>query len=503
MFDDYFGFAIDGEWIVVNPSYVNSMATTVDVPEGWHRFTIVCGDTGGGYGATGTSSVVVNGVHAPMSISWGGAAVTFTDGNFTFGSDGNTVVLSADCDWSALGNVLIANGATIDLNGHDLTLASVSADALGAAITNSNSAVTSTVTFVAGEGMAVTNSGAAICGNVKVVKKGLGAYVSLSGASTHTGGTFIDEGTARFGASGSVFGPNGSDVNVASGAAIDANDKDVNAHCIVLEGGTLLNAIGPGVSAVNHTIGNLRLTADSEFVFDATNTQQHDWLVADNAVWDLGGHVLTVRYAGNDPDVYYVSGGNNSATSGKLTIINGTVTTVATSDSKGWWHDTRTDGLSGGSYDFSTPLRHYGESTVSNLTFRMNSSSVKGSGTYNVYGTFTPLSQYGHNVKMLDGSTIDLSSKTGTWSTSFTSTCAVTFNAAANVTVNLAGREGLPAFAHERGLVMTWTAEKAPAANVTFEVDAATWRAGFKLVRDDEANGLRLVHKPGLIILVE
>ena len=499
MFDDYFGFAIDGEWIVVNHSYVNSLNTTVDVAEGWHRFTIVCGDSAGSYGSTDTSCVVVNGVNAPMSISWGGAAVAFTESNFTFGGEGNVVTLTNDCNWSALGDVFIANGAKIDLNGHNLTLASVSADAIGAAITNSNNAVTSIVTFVAGEGVVVTNDGAAICGNVKVVKEGLGTYVSMAGASTHTGGTFIDEGTAMFGASGSVFGPNGSDVNVALGAAIDANDKDVNAHCIVLEGGSLLNTAGP--SAANHTIGNIRLTADSEFVFDDV-TSQHDWLVANNAVWDLGGHELTVRYAGNDPDVYYVSSGNNSATTGKLYIRNGTVKTVPTSANKGWWHDTRTDGTTGGSYDFDTPLRHFGESTVSNLTFRTTNSSVNGTGIYNVYGTFTPLSQYGHNVKMLDGSTIDLTSKAGAWSTSFTSTYAVTFNDGAVVTIKLAGREDLTTLARAKGLVVTWDAANAPSASVRFQVDAETKAAGFKVVRDDAANGLRFRRSGGFTIIV-
>jgi hypothetical protein len=503
-FDDYFAFAIDGQEVVVNNSYTTEMTAQVDVSEGWHRFSIVCGDTGGNlWGATGQSSIMLNGVQVPMTISWGGAAVTLTKGYFAFGSgEGGVITLSSDCDWSALGNVMIANGATIDLNGHNLKLPSVSAECIGSAFTNSNDAVLSTITFDVAEGAVVTNSGAAICGNVKIVKKGLGTFVSMAGASTHMGGTFIDEGVAKFGASGSVFGPDGSDVNVASGAAIDANDKNINAHCIVLDGGTLLNAVG-SASATDHSIGNIRLTADSEFVFDATATANHDWLVANNVVWDLGGHVLTVRYAGNSPDVYFVSGGNKTATTGKLTIINGTVKTIVSAASNGWWHDTQTDGLAGGSYDFSTPLRHYGESTVSNLTFRTASSSVTGSGIYNVYGTFTPLSQYGHNVKMLAGSTIDLSSKTGAWSTAFTPTYAVTFASGANVTIKLSGRADIREFAaNDAECIVVWPAELAPAADVEFVVDDELRRQGYKFLRDDEANGLRLFCRGGTIFIL-
>ena len=273
MFDDYFGFAIDGEWIVANPTYLNSMTATAEVPEGWHRFTIICGDSTGGYGSTATSCVVVNGVNAPMSISWGGAAVTFTESNFTFGGEASsTITLTGDCDWSALGNILIENGATIDLNGHDLTLASVSADAIGATITNSNDAVLSTVTFVAGEGETVVNSGAAICGNVKVVKKGLGTYYAYANGCNYTGGTFIDEGTAQ--------PPDGSDsatsysydnfkafglgeIIVASGATFDLRANYSYRSHIVLNGGTLTNTKANMTKTTWGGSGIGRLDADS------------------------------------------------------------------------------------------------------------------------------------------------------------------------------------------------------------------------------------------------
>ena len=59
------------------------------------------------------------------------------------------------------------------------------------------------------------------------------------------------------------------------------------------------------------------------------------------------------------------------------------------------------------------------------------------------------------------------------------------------------------ALARERGLVMSWPEGLGPAASVTFQVDAETKAAGFKVVRDDEANGLRFRRKGGIRIIVK
>ena len=49
-YDDYMGLKIDGSWVLQNPVH-NVMATGEwQATEGWHRFTIVCGDVAGGYG---------------------------------------------------------------------------------------------------------------------------------------------------------------------------------------------------------------------------------------------------------------------------------------------------------------------------------------------------------------------------------------------------------------------------------------------------------------------
>lgn len=114
-YDDYFGFAIDGDWVISTGTYQSSVASSCVVKEGWHRFTIVNGDTWGGHGAVNTGGV-------PMLIYANGSAtgVAFSEANFTMGSGRDVVTLGADCDWTALGTVTLAGGAVLDLNGHAL-----------------------------------------------------------------------------------------------------------------------------------------------------------------------------------------------------------------------------------------------------------------------------------------------------------------------------------------------------------------------------------------------
>jgi len=503
MFDDYFGFAIDGEWIVVNSSYVNSMATTVDVSEGWHRFTIICGDTSGSFGSTDTSCVVVNGVNAPMSISWGGAAVTFTDGNFTFGGEAaGTVTLTNDCDWTALGNVLIANGATIDLNGHNLTLASVSADAIGATITNSNDAVTSTVTFIAGEGEVVTNNGAAICGNVNVVKKGPGTYYAYANACNYSGGTFIDEGKAQPpDCSGTdtlysydqfkAFGTN--EIVVASNAVFDIRANYAYRSRVVLAGGTLTNTKADMKQTSWGGSGIGRLDADS------TNRVPYSIVFGDNngkGDMDLNGHTLTVL-VGSGRRFYLRCA---KIENGKMDFAAG----------DGWFQVVNACVATNVDFRINSALAVSNTLSVCDYEAVWASNTKThnaGTAALNVYGTFIPAAgQKFYGCTMQNGSTIDLSGATGAFSTLSYYTSGSTnmqFAANANVTVNLAGRPDLRTIAKNKELVMSWPEGLGPAANVTFQVDAETKQNRFKVIRDDERNGLRLVRASGFTLIVQ
>ena len=49
---------------------------------------------------------------------------------------------------------------------------------------------------------------------------------------------------------------------------------------------------------------------------------------------------------------------------------------------------------------------------------------------------------------------------------------------------------------------MSWPEGLGPAASVTFQVDAETKAAWFKIIRDDEHNGLRLARRGGVMMIV-
>ncbi|MBO7683595.1 MAG: hypothetical protein J6T51_02590, partial [Kiritimatiellae bacterium] len=135
--DDYYAFYIDDVQVLSYHSWQGGItgAATCEVSEGWHRFTSIIGDTGGGWG-TATS---FNGVYVPFTFVVNGTTYSLTDDvTFPKGSGTSTITLSADADWSKLGKVALLGGATIDLNGHSLVIDDVLVDDyLGVAITNS------------------------------------------------------------------------------------------------------------------------------------------------------------------------------------------------------------------------------------------------------------------------------------------------------------------------------------------------------------------------------
>jgi len=134
-FDDMIAFSLDGEWQFTHNTWRYGITAGSYVSEGWHRFTLIVRDTGGGWGA----GTLVNGKNYPFAVSInGGAELGFSQ--LTFGADttdATTVTLAADCDWSALGEINFANGVVLDLNGHNLKLNDFTTDSFGSMVTNS------------------------------------------------------------------------------------------------------------------------------------------------------------------------------------------------------------------------------------------------------------------------------------------------------------------------------------------------------------------------------
>ena len=135
--DDYMAFMVDDEWAIFGLSCQQAYAN-IDVKEGWHRFRLIVGDTGGGYGGR----ILESNHHfvTPLTIKINGAGeYAFSPEHFTFGSGTQSVKLSSDCDWRALGDVMVDSGATIDLNGHELKVDAIAGDSLNAKVTSSAS----------------------------------------------------------------------------------------------------------------------------------------------------------------------------------------------------------------------------------------------------------------------------------------------------------------------------------------------------------------------------
>jgi len=423
---------------------------------------------------------------------------------FASGTDGNAVALAGDADWRALGAVPVANGAVIDLNGHNLDLSSISSEYLGAVITNSNDSALSTVTFTAPEGAASTNN-VAICGNVKVVKKGPGPYYAYATGCTYTGGTFIDEGKAQ--------PPDGSgadtlycwdqfkafglgEIVVASNAVFDLRANYAYRSWIVLNGGSLVNTKADmgnttwGGSGIGRQTAYSYLGVTNSVVFGDNNAAKGDTL-------DLGGHTLTAWIGTSGKYLYLrcakIENGKIDITAGGwLQVVNACVATNV---------DFKVNcALNIGN---TLSVRDYEAIWTSN-----NTEHNKGTAALNVYGTFRPNPSHDrfYGCTMQDGSTIDLSGRTGAFSTlsSFTTgSTSLKFASGATVKVKLSGRTDFDDLkAHDAPCFMTWPENLAPAADVKFEPDDDLRRRGFRVCRDDEAHGLRLSYLGGTVLIV-
>jgi len=137
--DDYIAFRIDDEWVMYGRTMGISLGA-VDVAPGWHRYTMIVGDTGGGYGGC-----IVAGNHkklTPMGVQVnGGPILAFSTENFTFATEEQqTVKLAGDADWRALGKITV-DGAAIDLGGHELKIDTATASYLGSKVKNGKLAV--------------------------------------------------------------------------------------------------------------------------------------------------------------------------------------------------------------------------------------------------------------------------------------------------------------------------------------------------------------------------
>ena len=408
----------------------------------------------------------------------------------------SSVSLADDACWRGIDFAKIASDSSINLNGHALALRATAAPTMTVTDASSGELYLETPSDYA-------NTTLTLSGNLRLVKEGAGKYTQSVSLETNAGGFAVEEGTfvmAKAAASA---------VYVGKGATLDMYGITATDATMTLAGGTI-------TSTANKNVENLprRLTLedDSAIVFQ-NMSGTHDMTVPPGAVWNLGGHALSLVLDGTDPDFYMKTG---------ATISNGTfaATMLATAVNgsgqqyNGWVHFANLDGRDGLTLDLgNTVLRMDSPSPISNskvYNFTCNPRSDRTVGSNNrleVYGTFTPQSTSGLSMTMMGGSTLDLSEQTGEWlckfanpgGTTATSDCHVKFETGRTVTVNLAGRSDLATMAAEGTYVVKWASNGVP-SNVTFNGDPAT-SAHYKFVQD--ATGLKLKRLPGLIVLVK
>jgi hypothetical protein len=259
----------------------------------------------------------------------------------------------------------------------------------------------------------------------------------------------------------------------------------------------------------------LRLTvadADSYITYEPFSAA-HDMEAPVGATWNLGGRTLLLTLNGQDPD--FGASAMPASGDGGWTMSNGTfratVIVKNATTKTGWVHIRNLNGKDGLSLDLgnSDPRLNYTRDSVSqtssvwNFTSStpLNKSVVSdGNSVMEVYGTYTPKSTYAFKLMMMDGSAIDLTAKTGAWSTAVTKGTALTFSANATVTINLAGRTDLRTIAKsDSPYVVKWSSE--PAATTMFVPDAQTAADGYKLKR--VTDGLKLLRPKGVMIIVK
>lgn len=347
-------------------------------------------------------------------------------------------------------------------------------------------------------GSTVHNTAVNLTGSLRLVKEGQGKYVATKTGLTYAGGTEILEGTIECGAiaSSRPLGAADGEIVVSTNGVLDLNGcSDQFSYPVVMNGGIVRNSWGD-IRDGNAQVRNVRLTADSYF------DPAYSWGIIGSGYAatsvDLGGHSLAVSI-GTSGKYFYLC---------NTTIANGSIDFRS-----GGWFQTGKDGhakasgeIAAATADFrvNCALRLYAPISVRNYDAAYGSDYNAGTAEMKVHGTFTPRTAYFYGCTMMDGSTIDLSGKTGAWSptSSFTGgSKTVGFAANATVTVNLSGRGDLWEISHsDSPYVILWEEGNAPSASVTFVPDRQTARERYYFGTD--STGLRLKYRAGTVFIM-
>ena len=314
---------------------------------------------------------------------------------------------------------------------------------------------------------------AIVSGNVKVVKDGRGILTVKKSGQTYTGGTEVRGGTLKLGSNGNyTILPAAGTVTVCDGGTFEMDGyAGWDGRSFVLDGGTLQNSkdlygsSGKWNAAMSSVdlLGNVTLTKDSTLRISKT------YGFNDGATLNLGGHKLRAEVAKDEILVMRSAVVSN----GTLNVVNG-----------GWMYvpaEKTCDATDNASILSSTALAIAGALNVKDFTDAKTTNANSydsSSGAINVYGTFTPKSDYFYGVTMQSGSSFDLSTKTDPWNVASSATDNNTVSFADNAAIGLVLGERTT-----RGTipVVTWTTAPANLGSLTFRrIDAGQERTAAK-----------------------
>ena len=400
--------------------------------------------------------------------------------------------LAMDSDWRGLGTtVSFASSASVNLDGHTLTVAGLESPN-NATIKNDNSGTHSTLCV---SNVAETaNTKVAIAGNVKFVKMGTGKFTAGKGC-TYTGGNELLEGVTYVSLNATqqaTMGASGNELLVRNATLDLGGQVWYTIYKIFLDNGTISSAFSENISTYGGgaIVGDMRLLSNSTFQTTGSGNLR---LWSGRSV-DLGGNTLSVNLANATK---FIVGTDVDGATSVTTISNGTVVvsggTFMTQNYKGTINAMTTMRMG-----CAINLPSMSTMNVRDYEALYAGTDNSGTGALNVYGTFTPVESGFYGCTMQDGSTIDLSGKTGTWSSTSTSgAAAVKFAENAEVTIDLSGRDDLKTLRRNKQRVVAW--DTPPSSTVKFKLDAET-RVNFRKLQRVEG-GLRLT-STGITVLV-
>ena len=325
-----------------------------------------------------------------------------------------------------------------------------------------------------------------LSGSLELVKEGAGTLVMALAGQTYSGGTRIEAGVldtlSGYAATKYFLGASGSDIVVGAGAGGAAavfdfkGNVDYRIYNMRLNGGTLRNG-GSDQAYNSGSIGHLTLSADSALEAAFNTTVFH----ATTDIWNLDTHTLSAE----------IQAGKTLYFNDPVVITNGVFWTKG----DGCWRIvSKAVNMRGATLRAESALWIGGQLDVDDYYAACTFDSNNGTAAMNVYGCFTPATDYFYGCTMQHGSVLDLNGRSGAWSTASAFTAGsnrVTFAPGATVTVDAHARRPWS------GKVVDWGEGNAP-EGVAFRLDEESKAMGRAL--SVRADGLYAVS--GILMIV-